>query len=126
MGAGYAVNPQQRGVGAGPAVGTTGTTVLPVIRQVEITIQRVDTQLTLSRRAYVQAALSVGLSAEQADAFAARYASPSGLRWMAGDPSPRTDATMRPSDIAVMAGKRVIFELNPAQRDELASMTAAH
>jgi hypothetical protein len=120
------VNPQQREVGGSPGIGTTGTTLLPVIRQVEITIQRVDTQLTLSRRAYLQAAFSVGLGTEQANAFAARYASPVGLRWLAGDPSPRTDAVMRPSDIAVMAGKRVIFALNPAQRDELASLTAAH
>jgi hypothetical protein len=126
MGAGYAIDPRHPQGGTGFAPGTTGPTVLPVIRQVIIAMQRSDTQATISRRAYFQAALSVGLPADQAGAFADRHASPTGLRWLSGDPSPRTDAAVRPSDIAAMAGKQVIFELSPMQRDELAALAGRH
>jgi hypothetical protein len=125
MGAGYAVDPKRPLGGGAPAAGPTGVTVLPVIRRVVVTIQRTDTQLTLSCRAYLQAALSIGLSVERASAFARRHATAAGLRWLAGDPSPRTDAAMRSSDIAATAGSNVIFELSRVQRDELAALAAA-
>ena len=126
MAAGYAIDPHHHYVGTGLTGDTKGPTVLPVIHQVIITVQRGDTQATLSRRGYFQASLSVGLTADQASAYANRHASATGLHWLAGDPSPSNDSTVRPSDIAATAGHRVIFQLNSDQREELAALAARH
>jgi hypothetical protein len=126
MAAGYAIDPDHPYVGTGSTSRTTGRTVLPVIHQVVITVARGDTQATLSRRGCLQAALSVGLPADQAGAYANRHATATGLHWLAGDPSPRNDSTVRPSDIAATAGQRVIFQLNSDERKELAALAGRH
>ena len=42
-----------------------------------------------------------------------------GLTWIAGDPTPRTSATVSSGDLTATAGRPVIFELSPDQREEL-------
>ncbi len=122
LGAGYAVDPRQHHAGAYYPSGTIAATTLPVIQQVTVTVEKGDSQMSISRRAHSQAALSIGLPAEQADAFARRHASATGMQWVSGDPSPTTDASVRLSDMAASVGRKIVFKLNTMQRDELAEL----
>jgi hypothetical protein len=126
MAAGYAIDPHHHYVGTGLTRHDTGPTVLPVIHEVVITVELGDTSATLSRRAHLQAALSVGLPKEQAVAYASRHASATGLYRVAGDSSLHNDSRVRPSEIATRAGQRVIFYLNSKEREELAALAGRH
>jgi hypothetical protein len=122
MAAGYAVDPNRRYAPGGTTPGRIGPTTLPIISQVTLVVRANDDQATLSRRAYYQAGLSAGLPSSQAEAFADRHTSPTGLSWVAGDPSPRTGAAMSQADIAATAGRSVVFSLNSVQRNELVAL----
>lgn len=129
LSSGVAVDPQRLAVGGGvPGAGTGGsaaTTTLPVIRQVSVPVRAGDTQFTLGQRAYTLAAASVGLSADQQVEFADRHASPAGIRWVSGDPTPQGSRSMNEEDIALTAGREIIFRLNEAQRTELLETVGA-
>lgn len=99
-----------------------GNTTLPVVEQITLVVRSGDTPATLIRRANLQAAASVGLLPAQQSAFADRQGSTSGLTWISGDPTPHNDHAMRPTDLAVTAGKPIVFKLSPSQRSELAAL----
>lgn len=123
MSLGYAIDPRHPARYANIA-NSGGSTLLPVIEQVALIVQRGDTQALLSRRAQLQAALSVGLPQDQANAYADRNTS-TGLRWSSGDPSPRSDTTVRASDISATVGTKIVFKRNATQRAELATLTSS-
>lgn len=124
LGAGIAIDPRRPGAGLAPGYGRQASTVLPVIDRVDIVVAANDTQATLSNRAYRLAAASAGLPADIQAQFARRYASATGLRWVAGDPSPRTGPGITQGDLALTAGRHIVCELNAAQRAELAGLAA--
>ena len=123
LASGYAIDPRHPTRYASVSTDARST-LLPVITQVTLTIQRGDTQSLLSHRAQLQAALSVGLQQDQANAYADRNSSQSGLQWVSGDPSPKSDAAVRSSDISATVGKQIIFLLNASQRAELAGLAS--
>ncbi len=124
LGAGIAIDPRRPGAGAAPGHGQQASTVLPMIERVDVVVKANDTQATLSRRAYRLAAASAGLPDDVQEQFAMRYASATGLSWIAGDPSPRNGPGLTRGDLAATTGQHIVFDLNAAQRAELAGLAA--
>ncbi len=122
MSRGYTIDPRRLASYQSRVTGT-GATSLPIIRQIGLIVQKSDTPASLAHRAYFLAARSAGLSVAAATAFADRHTTGNpGLKWVSGDPTPKTDATVRAADIASTAGQKIVFNLSDASRSMLTTL----